>query len=360
MRRSLRTRCMSAPSVGLARPVQVVEDEHDRPLRGLLSQPVDEALDRSPTRRPGPAAAPQEVPARGAQAPRRAVQGRARGCFVDARKIVAQRLGERLVGDREVLINPAEQHQRALLVRARPRLSRASRVLPSPGSPPSSATRRAPPTASCHRASIRSISPSGPTNVHEDSNANLGGNGTGATASPSATGAQPTSTADTGSASPFSSTGPSGVKTCPPREPASQPHRLSRQYLPAAGCRAHARGLHDRRSMTVPIIGDIHIAERHTHAQRQALVAAPRCGLNRLLHRDRAGQRVSRTSEDDHQAVAQALDLAAVVGGRRFSQQSPRCACCTTPNRSSPSRASASVDATASVKRTVSVACRLA
>ncbi len=69
-----------------------------------------------------------------------------------------------------------------------------------------------------------------------------------------------------------------------------------------------------RRSVEVIVFIDAHIPGRDPDSQRQSLLTLASGRLDRLLHCDCAGESIGRTAEGDHQAVAEALDLATLPG----------------------------------------------
>ena len=103
-----------------------------------------------------------------------------------------------------------------------------------------------------------------------------------------------------------------------PRQPARQ---RARQDPAGAGRRAQPRRLDHRGPVHVAVLADGHVAGRDADPQRQAVLAAALRRLDRLLHRDRAPERLGRTVEDHHQPVAEALDLTPAVLLQRAAQQ---------------------------------------
>ena len=99
-------------------PVQVVEGEDERAAGGLVGQPVHEPFEHRPRL---DLAGRQVVDQLGNQPSEHAAaqaEHLLAGRVIDAAQVVAQRFGKRLVGDLQMLVDAAEQHERALPVRA--------------------------------------------------------------------------------------------------------------------------------------------------------------------------------------------------------------------------------------------------
>src|SRR5277367_1527801 len=79
--------------------------------------------------------------------------------------------------------------------------------------------------------------------------------------------------------------------------------------------RAQARSFHYRRTVEIIAVAG-RFARRNADADLELRCVAPaHAAASRLLHRDRAGNRICCAREVQHETVAGGLDLAAVVVG---------------------------------------------
>ena len=190
------------------------------------------------------------------------------------------------------------------------------RVLPTPGSPASSTVAARAATGACHSSVSRARSAvatdvavvADPTSAGE-----IGHVGPTSHRAPSSSGSHSTRHAGTGSASPFRSSSPIGSNAKPPRPRARARTSSAASTSPPPAAAAQARCLDDRHAEHVAVLGG-HVADRQADANREGtggLATAVR--VDRLLHRDRAGDRVGGGLEGGQDPVAEALDHGAAV-----------------------------------------------
>ncbi len=95
---------------------------------------------------------------------------------------------------------------------------------------------------------------------------------------------------------------------------------VAEQDLATVGVVAQARGFDDRCAEAVVVL-ERDVARAQPDAHLQVGAAPTRQPVDRLLDRDRGAHRLGRGREDDHEAVAQRLDLGAAVRGQRVAHE---------------------------------------
>ena len=229
---------------------------------------------------------------------------------------VAQRLGPRLVRDRQVLVAAPVEHHRARLVDRARRTSPPTWSCRSPARPTISTTRRPPLGLADFNAPRRARRAPSARPTNRPARATRAGEPAGRHRHHAADrGSHPTSTAATGSSRPFSSRRPDRLEPWPPAGPPSaapdrRPGSPRRRRPRTAGpprrpARRSSRRRPRRLARSTPRPGPT--------AARRPPVAA----LERLLHRHRGSRaRGSDAANDDHQPVTEVLHLAAAVARR--------------------------------------------
>ena len=186
-----------------------------------------------------------------------------------------------------------------------------------PGSPDTTTSPGAPATDAFQRSSRVSRSATRPAKSYHWATRRAEGIG----AASWAARLQPTVATGTGSGRPFSVRSPAGCELVVAPAAGQEADEVGDQDLVAAGLGAEPGGLHDRRAEAVVVLqGDVAGADPDAHRE-PVLGVALDMGADGLLDGDGGTDRLGRAGEQGQDAVAEALDDLAAVGGDGVGQQ---------------------------------------